>query len=917
MGHRLEDTISSNLLTNKIKVLMKELNLSYFNDGASSQEEILQKFNGATNKLYTALSTPLLSIVPLREGQPANQEVLNTMFSETAKDLDIIFNEFADLRDRLATNFNTLSIQARRVRGLGAKILSDLNNYLIQNSNLDVFLLMDTFKTTEKIENDKQKYKEEILSHDYLNDMLTMPVADTEEKPYEIVKINLGKHSTGIPGNNQEIGSLGRNNIQYLIDGNLDTWFEYERVTEKNPENPLVLELELTIKNESIFNVLELSLANFPNGKNPYIAKLEGSFDGQIYTDLIQDYLGNKEQIADGTEVIHLSGEHETSLEKYSLLFSPRKIKYLRMTIVQDSAYYIRTPSMIKNRLAIGIKEISIKGRKFKNKGELITTSLSVPGSVEKVTLEEKSYFPTGFDGSINYSISPDDGQTWHDIQPTGIIGNGKPEVLSFNIDNVESIKTPTEVNSLKLRAVAEIKQPAKTSVSSSYKVEKDKTEIKTIGNATKRIELEKEPSGPVRLVNVGFGSVGQGIFYTISHNDIQAREDGVYLHLPLEVFPRNTIKEDSEVIYSESFVWKRVDSLSGYGSGERVYEFDYINNIAKFAAIINETKNGKTPTEPIQFKLKRENGLILKTDKNYLSTRFSNDGIKESIRIYKLESTIKEQEMTILPRNNVVPLGVTEIQGIEVLSDETKQFLRQRDYVNGYTELAIVGDYSIDKESGVLYLYDAIPDTTSVKIKIKYKTRVDMKFSLDASGRIYLTDTQLEETINEKTISTPTPRHAINLGVENIIKGSVEFVGGSTDFITELEFNNGLEFINIQDVSKPYSIDYRKGVLFVPEKYTGEFRIKFNSIDLYVEYNIAKEVMKTEYKINRTEKYIELSDDYVMKFFASSAASLSNNLFKIEYKYAEEVKEPPKDMLAYTTPLIHEYRIKAKLKEA
>ena len=191
------------------------------------------------------------------------------------------------------------------------------------------------------------------------------------------------------------------------------------------------------------------------------------------------------------------------------------------------------------------------------------------------------------------------------------------------------------------------------------------------------------------------------------------------------------------------------------------------------------------------------------------------------------------------------------------------------------------------------------------------------MGFALDATGRIYLTDSQLEETINEKTINVSVAKHAIDLGVENIIKGSVEFVGGSTDFVTELEFNNGLEFINIQDITKPYSIDYRRGLLFVPEKYTGEFRVKFNSIDLYVEYNIAKEVMKTEYRINRTEKYIELSDDYVMKFFASSAASLSNNLFKIEYKYAEEVKEPPKDMLAYTTPLIHEYRIKAKLKEA
>jgi hypothetical protein len=896
---------------------MKELNLSYFNGGATSQEEILQKFNGTTNKLYTALSTPLLSLVPLREGQPANQEVINTMFNETAKDLDVIFNEFADLRDRLATNFNTLSIQARRVRGLGAKILSDLNNYLIQNSNLDVFLLMDTFKTTEKIENDKQKYKEEMMSHDYFNDMMTLPIADTDEKQYEIVKINLGKHSTGIPGNNQEIGSLGRNNIQYLIDGNLDTWFEYERVTEKNPENPLVLELELTIKNESIFNVLEMSLTNFPNGKNPYIAKLEGSFDGQIYTDLIQDYLGVKKRIADGTEVIELSGEHETSLEKYSLLFSPRKIKYLRITVVQDSAYYIRTPSMIKNRLAIGIKEISIKGRKFKNKGELITTSLTVPGTVEKISLEEKSHFPTGFDGSINYSVSPDDGQTWHDIQPTGTIGNGKAEVLSFNIDNVDSIKTPAAVTSIKLRAVAELKQPAKTSVSSSYKVEREKTEIKTIGNTTKRIELEKEPSGAVRLVNVGFGSVGQGIFYTISHNDIQTRDDGVYLHLPLEVFSRNSIKEDSEIVYSESFVWKRVDSLDAYGAGERVYEFDYINNIAKFASIFNGEKHGKTPTEPIQFKLKRENGLVSKADKNYLSTRFSNDGIKESIKIYKLESSIKEQEMIILPKNNVIPLSVTEIQDVEIVNDETQHLKRSRDYINGYSELSLAGDYSIDKESGVLYLYDSIPDTSSAKIKIKYKTRIDMGFALDNTGKIYLTDSQLEETVNEKTISVPIAKHAISLGVENIIKGSIEFIGGSTDFVTELEFNNGLEFINIQDVTKPYSIDYRRGLLFVPEKYTGEFRVKFNSIDLYVEYNIAKEVMKTEYKINRTEKYIELSDDYVMKFFASSAASLSNNLFKIEYKYAEEVKEPPKDMLAYTTPLIHEYRIKAKLKEA
>ena len=915
MSSKIQAIASSNLLNNKAKVLFQGLGKDLADLSLQEKEDILIKFNDTLNQLYSTLTKPLMNFKRFRAGKPVEAYELNRVLKSTEQDLATIYQEMASIRENLANNFNALSAQAQRSRSLIAKALSDLDDYRLQNQSRGYFVLFDNFLTTRKIESNKDKYTEKQSTIDVVSGRVTLPLKEADPDPIPVVLFEINKTSNGTPGNNQEIGALSRNNPKFITDGNLDTWYEYEKVSRNEIETPLVFDFKIELEEEKVINLIEMDVVSFPSGSDPAITQLEGSNDGKIFYSFFDNYLGHTEKDAQGTEVIPLGVQGGKPISTNKLLFYPRKMKYLRMRVSDDSSYKVRTPSGVKNRIAIGIKELSIKSLGFENVGEVITIDLPAKSEISKTILKTTEYIPDDFDVEMKYSISADGGQQWHDIQPTQKIGADVPEVLNFNIDFVDSIKTESPVDELKLKLRMEKKAATKEAVGSTIKTEVEKTEFRSIGSGVKDVQLEESPIGDVRIKNIGFGSVGGESFYRITTNNILERKDGHYAALPLDVFKKNSIGIDTEVLFIEDVIWSRVEDLTLHGSDERVYVFDYINNKIKFAHIESDVQYGKKPTEEIFFKLKREPALFNKTDKIRVETKFSNDGVQDSIKLYQIKETETVITKKLQQRKLVHPLNVTEINSVNILSDGGV-ILNEKEYINGYIELVSAGDYSIDKVKGMLYSFAPIEDTASAEIELGYFEKQETPFKVE-DGQPVIEDAHYSINKKDKTINLSSPSYVIDLGEQNIEKGSLVFNVIRAELDTEIKYTGlGTEFIDTAEVTGPYSVDYRNGLIYLPTPITGDVSVRFNTTNYFVEYNVAQDIPLSDISINREAKTASLSDRYVIKNFSDSLVSSTQALFKVEYKYAQEIKEPPKELLEFITPILYDYRLMNVLKE-
>ena len=917
MSNRLQTIASSKLLENKAKILFSDLSKDFSELNLQEKEEILMKYNDTVKKLYSTLASPLLSPVRFREGKPVDIAKINQYLKSAEQDIKTIYEEFASIRFSLANNFNSLNMQTQRVRTGIAQVLSDIADYKAQNKNSGVFTYSDSFNNMDKIEPDSEKYKNEKFYIDNEWQTAMLPLEDPDPEKKRIIRLSINDNSNGVPGNNQEVAALTRDKPNFMNDNNLDTWYEYERVSRTEFSTPLVFEFEIELEKDEIINLIELDLVDFPNGSAPVLTEIETSNDGVLYQDFFQNYIGPKVTDSRNDEVIQLGSRDGNPIDKTRLLFFPKKAKYLRLKLIQDSDFRIRTASGLKNRMAIGIKEIAVKGMKFKNKGEFLSKNFESTKEIGKVLLKTMEYIPTGFTGELKYSISTDKGQKWHEITPTQKVNLDVPEVLNFNLDFIEnSIKTERGVTSVKLKAEYKIEPPQSDSLKNTISIQTPKTQFTSISAGTKAIALEEIPVGDVNILNVGFGSVGSQSFYAVPVSFVFDRDEEYLVKLPLEVFKRNLIKKDTEVIYCEDFVWQRVDDLTAYSGSDRVYEFDYINNHIKFGVVNGTNQYGKRPTEKILIQFKREAPILENLgDKARVITRFENDKVKDSFKIYKLSETEFTEVKQLKPRSQVHNLGVKEISTLSVVTDEGINLLAEKDFLNGYVELKILGDYSVDYKNGILYTYSEIADNDTTEVEVTYNKREDVKFKIeDNEVVIDKNDYTTQQREVEVSISGS---YVIDLGYKNIEKGSIVFNGEYDELGTELPYTgDAREFDDIEDIEGPYSVDYREGVIYFPSKNTGDYLIRFNTTKYFIEYNIASRIPKTDIEIRRKDKLIELSDAYIVKFFADSNISSTSGLFKIEYEYSQAVEEAPKDLLPFVTPILDGYELQVIFKE-
>lgn len=892
--------------------MLQNLNKDFAAFDTRTQEDIITSFNEVVKRFYQTVEKPLFSYRTFRQGKLPNIEELNGSFTSAGQDLEIIYKELDSIRKRLATNFNALTGMSLKVKSNLSKASSDLLDYKIQNTNRIEPTFYDKFINLSKIETDDNVFDKDKAFVDSKNNRVVMPLL-SEAEDLEVARVQIIEDSIGVSGNNQEVGAVPRDSLQLLADNNMDTWFEFEQVSRNEITTPTVLNLKIEYKEEKLFNLLEVAALAMPNGTYPAISEIHGSIDDGAYFDLMPFFLGETTQDSFGKTVIQLNQNEDNPTEENIFYFFPKKIKFLRVKFVEDASYFIRTPSGLRNRTAIAIKEVKAKSQKFKQEGQFISTGFISDKELSKVAIFTDEVLPPNFDSTLKYYISVDSGRSWDEIAPTERIDNEVPGVLNYNVDFLEGSKsTELPVTSVKLKLDLKVETSADdTSINSAF-TKVNKTEFQSIGAGSKTIALEQKPLGAVTIYQVNYGAVGSGNFYRVQSADIEELDDRTIVRLPLEVFPPNSIKEDQDVIYADNFFWERVPSLSGAASSDLKYEFDYINNIITFHLDDGASnRQGKLPANDILFKLERENPLFKSLGETYeVQTVFKNDGIKEKIKLYKLLEDNQVKPIKLRNNSTVHRLGVTEIQSVNVVQDTNSKLTTEKDYINGVLELGTAGEFSIDKDKGVLYTFSEIASDEDVRVEITYKEREDLEFEIN-EGVITVKSDAYKAENKTFNVTIPAPTFVVDLGIQNIARGTVQFTSFPPELVTEVSFAEMEEKFQDSDIESPYAIDYREGKLYSKEPISGSLVGILRAANYFIEYNISYEIPKTAYGVNKEEQLVEFADDYVLDYFADSQKSgLATPFFKIEYSFADDVQESSSELIQYVTPMLNEYKI-------
>lgn len=916
MSNKIETSYSGMFLDTKLKVLLDDLNTNLIEGRFSTKEDISLLFNKTIKEYSKTLDKSLLEYKMIASGSEPDIVKFNSDLLTIYNDLKILYLSLRNLRNLLTSNFNTLSGMTLKLKSDIAETSSNLIDYKIQNTTKFSPAFSDSFYNLSKIESDAKAYGKEKAFVDLFNNNIVLPL-NKEATSAKIKKISIAGDSVGTSGNNQEIGSIARDNLKLAVDGSIDTWFEFEQVGVTELGSPTTLNLKLEFQEEIFFNLLDVATVQMPNGSYPVISEIKGSQDGSIFFDLTSLYLGSWDHDSLGNKIIPLSENPENPNGSNLLYFLPRKVKFLVIKLIEDSSYFIRTSSGVKYRRAIGIKEIKPKSQKFKNSGQFITTNFLSNKEISKISLFTDEFSPSNFKSTFEYFISVDNGQNWDPISPSQKVKDKIPEILNYNIDYLQdSKKTDFPVASIKLKCDFKV-EPSDdaTSITSSYTTKKQ-TEFKTVAEGVKSIQLDRIPFGSIQMYRTNYGSVGKESYYKIPNFNLKELEDRYLLQLPISVYPIQSIQQDQEELFIDNYIWTRVEEINEEHESLMVYEFDYLNNIVTFNKAKNDNRYGKLPVGDIFFKLKRENVFLKKqADYTLIETNLPHDAIKENISIYSVDEESSTLNFKLRNLASVHRLGVPEIESIEVIIDANSILNNEKNFTNGVVELTSPGDYSIDKKRGIVYTHSSLSATEDVKIKAYYKKKNQINFDI-VDGEIRTTE-NLKKQNKSFAFDIAIPRYAIDLGFKNIEEKSIIFIEFPVEIKKEVPYEEMENEFNKTETADKYSIDYKNGIVYFQVKVDGKISGTLVNSNYFGEYNVTYKIPEYDYTVFPAERRVDFSDKFVSDYFNFVNTDYSSaSLMKVEYSYTEEVKESLGDLFPYVTPFIKEYKIITTPKE-
>lgn len=818
--------IDSTLLKNKIEKLSATLKRSLADQDVSTLEQMLAEATQVVSSFYRDLGQPKFVPSTVLPGEVPSVANYNRNLQNILDDLEIVFAELENVESLVLQNFNYFVSESNRLNRKVKTVSSKLGDYVLFASNIlkDTLFFSDSFNNLNNIETDTSFLTNPQAEINQAEGIITLPIT---RSPDSVVKITttpvINSNSNGVAGNNQEIGADRNDQIDSILDGNPDTWFEYERVIAPAEDDgtPLTLDMRLDLGSEKVINFIRINPNNFGTRTQIDIDDISTSTDGTSFTSVKDEIPVPGFTTIDEPNVFTLAPSTSKYAGQGLYSFTPRLARYVHLVLRQKTPYVINTLIGQRLRYAIGLRDVEVSALRYSPVGEVVSREFSITGDEIRKILLLSSQSPSEESElvSISHFVSPNNGDTWYEIRPKDFTGlsdtvNQVPEVLDFNSNSETSIQTNAPVRNIRYRALlrrnAEAFQEGASSLRQNTKF---KTELHQVPNTSPLvINLDRSPvAGTVQLIDPHFGSRGLDSYrYTIAIGN-----ESVQIHqLPFRNIQMDRekiqsppltgpyfVQENSPVrVYVNGERWASAN-LSTSPANARVYTIDHSRGILKFG----DGTNGRTPDQGsiISIDFTPERFLSDKTELGHVGKlAFPSNGDQGSVIVKRFDAVTSHNE-PLEKGVKVFRLNHSNIQSGTVLFRPTSGTpfspSGEKTFIDGKVELTASGHWSLDYETGTLYSYDATSTSSEVTISYKYQPVVQLDQSeWYFSGSGALKDTVVIKdaawaTIPISSESIPSGVKKFSLAKLNIEPGTLKFTESTpTAFKREVEFIDG-----------------------------------------------------------------------------------------------------------------------------
>jgi len=890
----------SKLLKNKLEQLAVNLNQSVETKQLGTTEQLVHESVKVLNTFYKDLTEPVFEFEELRAGVLPDPAFYNFIFQQILDDLIVIFKELENVESLAVTNFNFATTEANRIHSRLKKVASDVGDYILYTANptKDVLFFEDSFNNLSKLD-----VGSALLNSDecHINQEEGIAVLPLDTEITELIKVKetpvINTNSNGEVGNNHELDAQRHDDISKLVDNNADTWFEYERVTtlDEDDQQALVLDLTINLGEAKVINHIRVNPNNFGTNSSITIDEIETSIDGGKYISIKDDIPITGFVTEDEENIFILAPATSKYAGQGAYTFNPRKVKYIHLKFSQNEAYTIDTTEGEKLRYAIGIRDIDIYSLGFKNKGEFISKAFSSESEIKKILLQTNQN-PPEFSSltSIDYFVSHDNGQAWHQVQPKEFKGKSGeeatiPEILNFNNDIVEnSVSTSIPVTSLRLKGLLKRNDDVFSEDSVALvKIQKPFDELYNVpASEPFEIKLNNKPiEGTFRILDPLTGSLG------LEKAQYSFKADGQSkFYLPFSDMSRPLKKVDADpfvptfvpprvAYYIEELMsaseWIHVfvggeewahaiqplsDYTANYSTAAqyRLYTINLEEGILEFGT----GENTMAPPSDASIGLYFEPRSVFPSegyDNHVAKLYFSASSNKDAliVQVYYPGNRTVEQLPKAATVVNLEYKNISDVSGIETEFGAANR----KTFINGKDELVVYSDWSIDTENGIIYLGWPTSASEPGTIEYGYQEVVELsKDNWDWVNTNFVKDSirikesgwksffvREEKVYGNASNAATMPVNVLHLRYRNIVKGTLflnhhdqspSTIGFYSDaenpFVEEVDFIDGSsEFEGFGGTDEIQSVTESLGTL-VPDSLThiATYTLKENITD-------------------------------------------------------------------------------------
>lgn len=236
MGNLLQYTDKSTTIDNKLNSLLAQINYDYNNGNIRTETEYYYRIKAMLTDFYNSLTKPTFKYRPA-VSTPMSDEY-NAMITEAYNDMEYIIKDCEALSKLVSQSFTdadlSRTMMANELAYISKKILT-IGESISKNQPMGTVVFTELFNDLEMAGNVNSNKCCHINTSDGI---LTLRQSTKAFAPIAKLEID-NEVSNGFPGNthcvdtmNNELHFVGQNELHLnpysMIDGNKDTWFEYE-----------------------------------------------------------------------------------------------------------------------------------------------------------------------------------------------------------------------------------------------------------------------------------------------------------------------------------------------------------------------------------------------------------------------------------------------------------------------------------------------------------------------------------------------------------------------------------------------------------------------------------------------------------------------------------------------------------------